>query len=171
MLLCNILSNIFPAPGSKDIGQQFFKFCSSLFLCAGTTLAFFHSVGNFPFSRHDPKIDSRGLQIEASQIFIILIHLFFYKKPVYQKLKLKSDSHLPKTKFFICFNDSPLKMIKNAFYFILKAFSRYLNFCLDFCGMQKKRLDQKDKGNFEMYDVTAWLTKNYNTYIAQYLTN
>ena len=33
---------------------------------------------------------------------------------------LKSDSHLPK-KFFICFNDSPSKMIKNVFYFILKA--------------------------------------------------
>ena len=25
--------------------------------------------------------------------------------------------------------------------------------------------------NFEMYDVTAWLTKNYNKHIAQYLTN
>ena len=33
---------------------------------------------------------------------------------------LKSDSHLPK-KIFICFNDSPSKMIKNVFYFILKA--------------------------------------------------
>ena len=32
---------------------------------------------------------------------------------------LKSDSHLPKF-FFICFNESPLKMMKNAF-FILKA--------------------------------------------------
>ena len=33
---------------------------------------------------------------------------------------LKSDSHLPK-KNFICFNDTPSKMMKNAFYFILKA--------------------------------------------------
>ena len=32
---------------------------------------------------------------------------------------LKSDSDLPK-KIFICFNDSPSKMMKNAF-FILKA--------------------------------------------------
>ena len=31
-----------------------------------------------------------------------------------------SDSHLPKI-FFICFNDSSSKMMKNAFYFILKA--------------------------------------------------
>ena len=29
----------------------------------------------------------------------------------------------------------------------------------------------KEKVNFEIYDVTVWLTKNYNTYIAQYLTN
>ena len=39
------------------------------------------------------------------------------KHPMY----LKSDSHLPKKGFFICFNDSPSKMMKNAFYFILKA--------------------------------------------------
>ena len=32
---------------------------------------------------------------------------------------LKSDSHLSFS--FICFNGSPLKMINNAFYFILKA--------------------------------------------------
>ena len=35
---------------------------------------------------------------------------------------LKSDSHLlPKKIFFICFNDSPSKMMKDAFYFTLKA--------------------------------------------------
>ena len=34
---------------------------------------------------------------------------------------LKWDSHLPKKKIIICFNDSPSKMMKNAFYFILKA--------------------------------------------------
>ena len=73
MLLYNILSNIFPATGSKDIGRQFYKFCISLSVCAGTTLVFFHSVGNFSFSRHDQKINSIGLQIEASQIFIIRI--------------------------------------------------------------------------------------------------
>ena len=53
----------------------------------------------------------------------------------------------------------------------LFLFSRHLNFCPDFLGMQKKRLDQKNKVNFEIYDITAWLTKNYNTPIAQYLTN
>ena len=36
-------------------------------------------------------------------------------------LELKSDSHLPKKNYFI---GSPLKMMKNASYFILKAFFR-----------------------------------------------
>ena len=34
---------------------------------------------------------------------------------------LKSDSNLQKNICFICFNESPLEMVKNAFYFILKA--------------------------------------------------
>ena len=34
---------------------------------------------------------------------------------------LKSDFHLPKKFIFICFSESPLKLTKNAFYFILKA--------------------------------------------------
>ena len=34
---------------------------------------------------------------------------------------LKSDSHLPKKICVICFIESPLKMIKNTFYFMLKA--------------------------------------------------
>ena len=42
--------------------------------------------------------------------------------------------------------ERPLKMMKNAFYFTLKA-----------------------KVNFKIHDVTLWLTNDYNTYIAQYL--
>ena len=34
---------------------------------------------------------------------------------------LKSDSHLPKIFFVTCLIESPLKMMENAFYFILKA--------------------------------------------------
>ena len=34
---------------------------------------------------------------------------------------IKSDSHLPKKVFIIYINDSPSKMMKNSFYFILKA--------------------------------------------------
>ena len=38
-----------------------------------------------------------------------------------KKLYLKSDSHLPKKIRSICFIESPLKLMKNTFYFILKA--------------------------------------------------
>ena len=73
--------------------------------------------------------------------------------------------------FIICFNDSPSKMMENAFYFILKA-PRYLNFCLDFLGWRKNGLiRKKDKINFEVYDVKVWLTINYKIHIAQYSTN
>ena len=34
---------------------------------------------------------------------------------------LKQGSHLTKEVLFICFNENPLKMMKNTFYFILKA--------------------------------------------------
>ena len=37
-------------------------------------------------------------------------------------LTLNSDFHLPKKVGFICFNENPLKMMKNAFYFIIKVF-------------------------------------------------
>ena len=54
---------------------------------------------------------------------------------------------------------------------MLFLFSRYLNFCLEFLVMLRKMLDKKDKVNFKIYDVTAWLTNNCNTNIAQYLMN
>ena len=49
----------------------------------------------------------------------------------------------------------------------LFLFSRHLNFCLDHV---EKQLDYKDEANFKIYDVTTWLTNNYNKYIVQYLT-
>ena len=78
-----------------------------------------------------------------------------------QTQPLMSDSHLPKKVCFICFIDSPLKIMENAFYFILKKLyllSRYLNLCHDFFVMLKKWLDQKGKVNFKIHDVTIWLT-------------
>ena len=36
--------------------------------------------------------------------------------------------------------------------------------------MWKRRLNYKDKVSFKIFDITAWLANNYNTYIAQYLT-
>ena len=42
----------------------------------------------------------------------------------------------------------------------LISFSRYLSFLSRLFGHVKKRLDQKDKVNFKIYDVTTWLTNN-----------
>ena len=63
---------------------------------------------------------------------------------------------------------SPLKMMKNAFYFtsktlfLLKIFKFLSWFLVDVA----EQLDKKDQVNFKFYDVTAWLTNNYNTHIA-----
>ena len=46
---------------------------------------------------------------------------FWHPKTHLVSLLLKSDSHLPKNFVFICFNESPLKIMKNAFHSILKA--------------------------------------------------
>ena len=68
--------------------------------------------------------------------------------------------------------ESPLKMMKNAFYFTSKALfvlsSKFLSWLF---GHVTKRLDKKDKVNIKFYDVTAWLANNCNTHIAQYLEN
>ena len=66
--------------------------------------------------------------------------------------------------------ESPLKMVNNAFYFILKAFFflRMFKILSGLFGRVEKRLDQKDTVNFKIYDFTTWLTNSYNIYIAQY---
>ena len=38
-------------------------------------------------------------------------------------------------------------------------------------GHVRKQLDEKDKINFKINDVTTWFTNNCNAHIAQYLTN
>ena len=62
-----------------------------------------------------------GLITEQANIMMIFVtwNLCSTKETEYC-LILKSNSHLPKT-CVICFIESPLKMMKNAFYFILKA--------------------------------------------------
>ena len=61
--------------------------------------------------------------------------------------------------------------MKNAFYFTSKALFvlKIFRFLSSLLGHVPKRLDKKDKVNFKFYDVTEWLTNNYNTHIAQYL--
>ena len=45
----------------------------------------------------------------------------FLNKALVKKCCLKSGSYLPKKICFVYFNEMPLKMMKNAFYFISKS--------------------------------------------------
>ena len=67
--------------------------------------------------------------------------------------------------------ESRLKMMKNVFYFTSKALFvlKIFKFLSSHFGHVAKRLDKKDKVKLKFYDVTAWLTNNRNTHIAQYL--
>ena len=71
--------------------------------------------------------------------------------------------------------ESPLKMMKNAFYFTSKTISilKIFQFLSWLFGHVAKPPDKKDKKNFmtnfmKFYDATACLTNNRNTYITQY---
>ena len=56
--------------------------------------------------------------------------------------------------WFICFNEIPWKMMKNAFYFILKSLFvlKKCIFCPDF-GYVGKWFDEKAKVNFKVCNV------------------
>ena len=60
-------------------------------------------------------------------------------------------------------------MIKGAFYFTSKALFglKIFEFLPLLSGFTATWLiiDQKDKVNFKIYDVTAWLTNNYSTHL------
>ena len=73
-------------------------------------------------------------------------------------LPLKSDSHLSEKGCVIRSIERPLNMMKNAFYFILKAlfFLKILKFLLWLFGPVEK--------------IASGLTNNYNAHIVQYLT-
>ena len=64
--------------------------------------------------------------------------------------------------------ESPLKRMKNAFYFTSKAVFvlKMFNFLSWVYVHVAKRLDKKDEINLKIHDVTAWLTNNGNAHIA-----
>ena len=80
--------------------------------CLGNCFAFKSFEG--------PALFKGGLNFDGR-----LLKIIGFRKQCFSKLYalLKSDSHLPKTFLFICFNESPLKLMKNGFYIILKALS------------------------------------------------
>ena len=67
--------------------------------------------------------------------------------------------------------ESPWKMMKNVFYFMLKApfVLEIFTFFSWVFGCLEKNLDKKFKVNSEIYDVTDRTKNNSNMHIAQYL--
>ena len=67
--------------------------------------------------------------------------------------------------------ESPLQMMKNAFYFTLKVLLVFNIFklCPDYFGHVGKWLDKKVNNNLNIFDVIKWETINYNKHIAQNL--
>ena len=62
-------------------------------------------------------------------------------------------------------------MMKNAFYFILKALFilKIFKVCHDVFSLVEKQFDKKANGNFKIFDIIDWEPNNYNIHIAQYL--
>ena len=61
--------------------------------------------------------------------------------------RLKVGLSLSKKVGFICFNGRPFKIMKNAFYFLLKAPLNISIFLPNFSGHVGKRLDKRAKVN------------------------
>ena len=62
-------------------------------------------------------------------------------------------------------------MMKNPFCLTLKALSvlKIFKFVSWLSDHVEKRLDQKDKVNFRIYEVISWLINNCNTHVVRYL--
>ena len=86
---------------------------------------------------------------------------FTFTKEIIKRYTLRSETIFGKGKTF--------KRIKKMLFISackLFSFSRYLNFLSWlFCHVEN-RLNEKDKVNFKICDVTGWKTSNCNTRIA-----
>ena len=86
------------------------------------------------------------------------IYDFFWLKML--KIRLSPFKNF----LFICFIESPSKMMKNAFYFILKVL-----FVLKIFKFLSWLFGDVEKIAFKIHDFTTWLRNNCNKHIAQYL--
>ena len=90
----------------------------------------------------------------------------------YPKIKSKQYSPLSGLRSFLA-ADSPLKIMKNDFYFVLKKFISFSwyshSYLYWFFGHVGTLLVKKAKFNFKSYVITGWTANNYNTHIAQYV--
>ena len=102
-----------------------------------------------------------------------LIFFFFFFLSWYPSFRFSSfllKGALESLRPFLM-TESPLKMMKNAFYFTLKALFvfKIFKFLLWLFGHVQKTARLERYVNFKTHDVTTWLTNNFNTHITQYL--
>ena len=121
------------------------------YICAGEISSIDPSKGSQGSQKQIPS----GIWASEVELFIFRIFLLF----------LTLDSHLPR-KLCFCLIESPLTS-----YFIIKTIFvlKIFKFLSKLFGHVEKAADQKDKVNFKIHDVRAYLTNSCNTYIAQYL--
>ena len=88
---------------------------------------------------------------------------FFPKQRQFQvKIKSKFKANSQGLRQFFCNKKCFLFHPKSSF----RSQDIFLSWLLDHVG---QRLDWKDQVNFKIYDVSTWLTKNYNIHLGQYL--
>ena len=104
------------------------------------------------FQSSEKSMEPLQLRLENSNILVI-----FLRCTLSLRQTLAAESSLKMMKKAFCFTSIAL--------FVLKIF-KFLSWLF---GHAAKLLAKKDKVNFTFYDVTAWLTNNCNTHIAQYL--
>ena len=107
-------------------------------------------------------------------IWRIPLTLNFFCNFVSLMAYLKSGSHFVKRNFFIYSNASPSKMMKNAFYFILKALFilKIFKFLSWIFGHVEQTAWLEKQGWFRNFWRHILVNKELkHTYIAQYLTN
>ena len=94
------------------------------------------------------------------------------KKTQISSLVFKSWTLTFQKNIFAFFIESPLEMMKNTFYFMLKVLFvlEIFSFLSRFFGFVEKRLDNA-MVDFKIFDGIDCTTNNYNTYLAQYLKN
>ena len=93
------------------------------------------------------------------------ISTFYLHSSCYLKVGLSPSKKVD----LICFIKNPLKMMNYVFYLMLFTLLKYNHFWPEFFGYIEKRLDNKDKEDFKIYDVTNWNINNCKNRIARYL--
>ena len=130
------------------------------------------SLDEIPHHKHTNYEGIVALQINLLHITLMKKNLkacvqsfWFFHQMIAVKFRLSPFKKI----CVICFIESSLKLMANAFYFILKlfSFSRYLSFylCLRFWSCRKSVLI-----NCKTHDVTTWLSNNCIKHVAQHLT-